>query len=97
MACGLPVVASRVNGIPDLVPQERPSCGVLVEPGDVEAVAREVGRLLDNPLAAREMGQAARRHTESQFSKEALGRRLRAVLLQEIELAPIINDWPVAV
>ena len=97
MACGLPVVSSRVNGIPDLVPQGEQSGGVLVEPGDVEAVTREVGRLLDDPILARDIGRRARSHAEINFSKEALGKRLRALLLQDRVSASADDDFSVAV
>jgi starch synthase len=97
MACGLPIVASRVNGIPDLVPQGELPGGVLVEPGDVEAVTREVGRLLDDPALARDIGRRALNHAEINFSKEALGKRLRALLLQDRFSASAAADFPVAV
>jgi glycosyltransferase involved in cell wall biosynthesis len=96
MACGLPVVASRVNGIPDLVPQGAQACGVLVEPGDAESVAREVGRLLDNPTLAREMGRRAHHHAETHFSKRALGDQLRRLLLQEKPIASADRELPSA-
>jgi starch synthase len=83
MACGLPIVASRVNGIPDLVPQGERPAGVLVEPGDVDGVAEAVGHLLDDPVLAGEMGCRAHHHAETQFSKQALGKRLQRLLLQE--------------
>ena len=58
LACGCPVVASAVNGVPDLV---RPGeTGLLAEPGDPEAVARCVLWLLDHPLEARRMGRQGR-------------------------------------
>ena len=81
MACGVSVVASRVNGIPDILPQGEQSCGMLVPSGDVDALTREVGRLLDDPALARELGRRARRRTETSFSMEAIGKQLSAFLL----------------
>jgi D-inositol-3-phosphate glycosyltransferase len=43
MACGTPVVASRVGGIPEIV---REGCGVLVEPDDAIALSDGIGRVL---------------------------------------------------
>jgi L-malate glycosyltransferase len=65
-ACGLPVLASRVGGIPEYVSDGR--TGVLFPPGDAEALARAVRLLLDDPLRFREMGRAARELAVERFS-----------------------------
>jgi colanic acid/amylovoran biosynthesis glycosyltransferase len=65
MSCGLPVVASRLSGIPELVEHEVE--GLLVPPGDARALADAIERLqVDAGLRAR-MGAAARRRIEQQF------------------------------
>ncbi len=61
MASGRPVVASAVNGVPDLV--EPGVTGLLTEAGDVEAMADSVLWLLDHPEEAAMMG--SRRATAS--------------------------------
>ena len=45
MACGLPVVASRVGGIPEMVDEQT---GMLVAPADPAALARALGSMLDH-------------------------------------------------
>jgi colanic acid/amylovoran biosynthesis glycosyltransferase len=65
-ACELPVVATRVGGIPELV--EDGVTGLLTPPGDAPALARALERLLANPQLRIEMGQAARRRVEAHFS-----------------------------
>jgi glycosyltransferase involved in cell wall biosynthesis len=62
MAAGVPVVATRVGGVPELVPE---GTGLLVEPGDAAALAAAIGRLLDDPALARAQAEAARRHVEA--------------------------------
>ncbi|HEU5144155.1 MAG TPA: glycosyltransferase family 4 protein [Dermatophilaceae bacterium] len=57
MAAGLPVVAPRAGGLPDLVGD----AGVLVAPGDAAAVAGAVDRLLADPGEARRIGDLARK------------------------------------
>lgn len=47
IACGLPVVASRVGGVPELITSEK--LGVLVEPGDSPGLARAIGAALSQP------------------------------------------------
>jgi glycosyltransferase involved in cell wall biosynthesis len=56
-ARGVPVVASAVGGIPELVEDGR--TGLLVPPGDPGALARSVNRLVDRPEEAARMGTAA--------------------------------------
>jgi glycosyltransferase involved in cell wall biosynthesis len=83
MACGLPVVASQIRGIPDLLPQGERSGGLLVPPGDVDALAREVERLLDDRGLAQELGRRALYHAETSFSMESIGKQLRAFLVAD--------------
>ncbi|MCI0395963.1 MAG: glycosyltransferase [Chloroflexi bacterium] len=58
MACGLPVVASRLSGIPELVKDRH--TGLLVPPGEAEALAGVLARLYYEPETRRQMGQAGR-------------------------------------
>ena len=68
LACACPVVASAVNGVPDLV---RPGeTGLLAAPGDPEAVARCVLWLLDHPLEAKRMGRQGRTAALEVFKPE---------------------------
>ncbi len=57
VANGRPVVASNVGGIPDVVADGR--TGVLTPPGDADALADALARLLDEPTALARMGAAA--------------------------------------
>src|SRR4029077_5841450 len=52
-AAGLPVVASRVGGIPELIEDGR--TGLLVESGDVDGLAARLRQLLADPTRAREL------------------------------------------
>ena len=58
MASGLPVVASRVGGIPTVVRENE--SGLLVRPGDPEALAAALQRLVDDPAGRERMGAAGR-------------------------------------
>jgi glycosyltransferase involved in cell wall biosynthesis len=59
MACGLPVIASRVGGLPELVRHQE--TGLLVPPGDPWALAEAIDQLASQPEVRRRMGEAARR------------------------------------
>jgi glycosyltransferase involved in cell wall biosynthesis len=83
MSCALPVVAADANGIPDILEGNEAAGGVIVPRGDAVALAREIGRLLDDVPASRELGLRARRRIESLFSLDAVGAQLRAVLLRQ--------------
>jgi glycosyltransferase involved in cell wall biosynthesis len=65
MSCGLPVIASAVGGVPDLITEES---GILVPPGDVNALTGAMHQLAVNPELRRRMGREARRHYEQLFS-----------------------------
>jgi glycosyltransferase involved in cell wall biosynthesis len=68
-ACGLPVVASRIGGIPEYVLDGR--TGFLFEPGDAEGLAGQVRRLIDDPELRRTTSAAARTWALERFSPEA--------------------------
>jgi glycosyltransferase involved in cell wall biosynthesis len=57
LSCGLPVVATRVGGIPDIV--EHDEAGLLIDKGDVEGLAAALVTLLRAPSRCARMGQAA--------------------------------------
>ena len=70
MACEVPVVASAVGGIKEVVvPDET---GILVDPGNSGQIARAVNRLLDNPDRAAEMGKNGRERVEKFFSWDSI-------------------------
>ncbi len=76
MACGIPVVASRIGGIPEVVGPDE-STALLVPPGDAGALVAAVRRLLDAPGLAASLGAAARSRTEQEYTLERMvGRTL---------------------
>ncbi len=65
-ACGVPVVATSVGGIPELIEHE--VTGLLTAPGDARSFADNIERLLSDPNLRAKMGAAARRRIEERFT-----------------------------
>jgi glycosyltransferase involved in cell wall biosynthesis len=82
MAAGLPVVATSVGGIPELVTDGR--TGRLVPPGDPSALAQALVDLLDHPGHAAELGRAARARIERTASFERMVADFESLYLEEI-------------
>ena len=76
MAMGKPIVASSVSDLPVILE----GCGRLVPPGDVDALARAISELINDPDAARALGERARARCVEHYSLQRIGRGLLAVL-----------------
>jgi glycosyltransferase involved in cell wall biosynthesis len=84
LAAGTPVVATRVGGVADVVRDGVD--GVLVAPGDVEAMADALERLARDPALRERMGASGRERVRERYSVERLVDdvdRLYAELLAE--------------
>jgi starch synthase len=91
MACGVPVVASAVGGIPEIVEEGRtghlvpfvPDGTALGAPADPEAFASafaaKLGELIDAPELRARMGQAGRARVESSFSWRSIAAQTAAL------------------
>jgi starch synthase len=80
MACGLPIVATDIAGIPDIVGRGSAAGGILVPPGDPTALAGEIGRLIDDVELRGRLGRAARLRVGEHFSLDAVGAELKNFL-----------------
>lgn len=70
MACGIPVVATRVGAVTELVMDGK--TGLLVEPLDDSALAAAIGRLAGDPDLRVRLGEAGRRRFEQAFKLDSL-------------------------
>ncbi len=77
LAMGCPVVASRVNGIPELI--EHHKTGLLVPARDPQALMMAIQEILSNPIAAAKMGAAGRAVVQKQFTVEHMVRNTTTV------------------
>ena len=79
MAAELPVVASRVGGIPEMVGDDE-AVGLLVRPGDPADLARALARALTDEAWREQAGKAGRERVERLFSIELRARRVESLI-----------------
>ncbi len=78
MAAGLPVVATRVGGVPE--PVDHGHTGWLVNPGDATDLAAALSQVLSNPDARQTLGRTGRQRAVRDFSLETMAQRFEVVL-----------------
>ncbi|MBI4458504.1 MAG: glycosyltransferase [Acidobacteria bacterium] len=83
MAAGVPVVASRVGGNPEVV--QDGASGLLVPPSDAEALAGAIRTLLEDPELARRYGQAGKERIAQHFTLTRMVRETEEHYLQLLE------------
>lgn len=92
MSYGLPCVASDVGGVPSLI--RSGEHGLLVPAKDVDALAAALERLVDNKALAKELGAAARKRIESEFTWAQCGTRMLGLYEDVLTFAERLNDAP---
>lgn len=70
MAMHKPVVATTTGGLPEIV--QEGETGMLVPPGDADALAKAVSSLLQDPARCRQLGEAGRARVAAHFTVEAM-------------------------
>ena len=86
MSSGLPVIAARVGGIPEIVLHGQ--TGWLVGPGDFEDIAGRAAGLLTERTACAEMGQQARAHALARLGTQASTARVEQLMARIVAHAP---------
>src|SRR5258708_32133691 len=82
MACGLPVVATAVPGVAEIMGSEAPLPGIIAPIADVSALANALEKLLDDIGLSQDLGLRAKNRAQD-FSLVAVGTRLRNFLLSQ--------------
>jgi glycosyltransferase involved in cell wall biosynthesis len=82
-ACGLPVVATRVGGVGELIDDGVE--GFLIDPGDVGALAQRLDMVLGQPELGRSMGAAGRRRVEVSASWRVLADATQRVYTEALD------------
>jgi glycosyltransferase involved in cell wall biosynthesis len=81
MACGRPVVASRIGGLPWTVPDG--GTGLLFEPGNSRDLAQKLARLLDDACLRERLGTTGRKRFEEEYTWDQILKRHYRPLLGE--------------
>lgn len=84
MLWGLPVICSRIGGLPEIV--EDGVTGLLFEPGNADELAQKIRYLWDRPELCRKMGEAGRQKALRDYSPEKYYERLIALYEKAREL-----------
>lgn len=73
MAANLPIIATNVSAIPEIVEQEK--TGLLVPKDDHQALANAICKLLSNPTLAKKMGEKGRKKLEKYFTVDVMAQK----------------------
>jgi glycosyltransferase involved in cell wall biosynthesis len=87
LACGLPAVASDVGDVRRLL--DDGACGIVIPPGDAEALCEGLGRVLADRALAERFAELGRRRMRECFSMAGAARRTEAVFRRVLKSAPV--------
>lgn len=82
MAMEIPCVATWITGVPELIRHQRD--GVLVPPGDVEALAEALAQLMDDAALRHGLGRAGRRRVEEKYNLQRNTARLAEIFARRL-------------
>jgi glycosyltransferase involved in cell wall biosynthesis len=82
MGTGLPCIATKVGGVPGYLDK---GCGVLVEPGNAEELAKKMLYLLKNPAKAKRLGENARKKIFQRYDLEKNTQKQIAFLMKALK------------
>jgi glycosyltransferase involved in cell wall biosynthesis len=90
MSFGIPVIATRVGGVPEIIQRDE---GVLVDPGDHDALADRMAELLQNESLRKTIGERGRGSLHPRFAPD---HRARQILSVYDELLPAAGERTVS-
>lgn len=79
MAAGLPVIASKVGGIPELI--DNNINGILIEPKKSDLIAEEIVKLLEQPAVAKRLAKKAEQKAKQEFGLERMIEKTKELYL----------------
>ena len=88
LTMGCPVVATRVNGVPELIEDHK--TGLLVPPRDSQELARAIRDMLSDPVAASRMGAAGRALVRERFTVDCMVENTTAIFEAAMQEAGVL-------
>lgn len=82
MACGKPVVTTRVGGLDRLMAKH--DCGIAVRAGDIEALAKAISELLSNPKLSEHYGTNGREAAVKYYSWSSISKRILEIVFRAV-------------
>lgn len=82
MAHGLPCIGTQICAVPEIIDKDK--TGILVAPGCPDQIARKAFEILSDPLAARQLGEAAFNRYHQKFRWEEVAGRMSAAVRTEL-------------
>jgi glycosyltransferase involved in cell wall biosynthesis len=82
-ASGLPVVATAVGEVPQIIADGE--TGRLVKPKDVDGLVEQIEAIIDNPLLGKKMGEAGRKRMEQRYSWKIICEKLEKAYQEVID------------
>ena len=89
MSRGIPVIASRVGGVPEVI--EDGVNGFLVPPGDADSLKTALDRFLDEPRLVKKMGEAARTSIDDRFSPGTFQQTIQSLIRELCSTPPLVE------
>ncbi|MCX5750042.1 MAG: glycosyltransferase family 4 protein [Candidatus Saganbacteria bacterium] len=83
MACSTPVIASNIPGVNNVM--DVGSSGLLVEPRDIEGLAKAIIEILKDPEKAKKMGERGRQLVETKYNWKTIGNQIEDIYRMVIE------------
>jgi glycosyltransferase involved in cell wall biosynthesis len=83
MASGLPIIASNVGGIPEII--ENNETGILVQPRDSRKLAEKISLLMENRMLTRKLSFKARKLVERKFNANVMAKKTKKVYVDILE------------
>jgi glycosyltransferase involved in cell wall biosynthesis len=92
MAAGVPVIASRVGGLPELI--EEGQTGFFCDPLQAASIAGAIEQVLAHPAAAAAVARQARQHARERFQPTAIARRHLEIYAEVLQSGTLISGCP---
>jgi glycosyltransferase involved in cell wall biosynthesis len=90
MSYSLPIVATQIGAIPDFVSQGEN--GYMVDPGDVDGLAKRLIEIIDNPNLIREFGMRSLQLVAERYNWESVGAKIRYRILTDLGQKSSVAD-----